>query len=134
MTFPLECSPFGLKNRRRLADPSVGETNSTCRVCKTSYRLSNGRKKHLCPSCHKREIRRNRKLRAIQVKGGACQRCGYSKCVSALEFHHSDRNTKTVAISDYSKGWNTINKELEKCTLVCSNCHREIEEELRVQD
>jgi len=24
----------------------------------------------------------------LQYKGGRCQRCGYDRCMDALEFHH----------------------------------------------
>ena len=67
-----------------------------------------------------------RKLKAIAYKGGQCQSCGYNKCYSALEFHHRDPSTKEF---DWfrlkNRAWSTIVAELNKCDLLCSNCHRE---------
>lgn len=73
--------------------------------------------------------KRRRKVKelAIEYKGGQCQICGYKKCVAALEFHHRTPGEKDFAISRCStKAWETTRKELDKCILVCSNCHREI--------
>lgn len=67
------------------------------------------------------------KLRAIKYKGGSCQMCGYSKCSDAFDFHHLNPENKDFSISQNGKtlGWNKIKKELDKCILLCANCHRE---------
>jgi hypothetical protein len=67
-------------------------------------------------------------MTAIEHFGGKCQLCGYNKCPSALEFHHLDQSQKLQAPSYIIMRW-TWEKaivELEKCILVCSNCHKEI--------
>lgn len=57
----------------------------------------------------------------------SCNICGYNKCKQALEFHHIDPKGKEYKISELSTHKeDTIIKELEKCILVCANCHREI--------
>lgn len=67
-----------------------------------------------------------RKLKAVEYKGGKCIKCGYSKCVAALEFHHRDPKEKEVQWNQLRKrSWDTIVEELDKCDLLCSNCHRE---------
>ena len=52
--------------------------------------------------------------------------CGYDKNISALEFHHLDPNEKDFTISGTKCGWNDLQKELDKCIMICANCHREI--------
>jgi hypothetical protein len=76
--------------------------------------------------------RKNLKEMAVNYKGGICTRCGYNKCIDALEFHHTDPSQKDFAISSsgYTRGWNVIKSELDKCIMVCSNCHKEIHHEL----
>lgn len=78
--------------------------------------------------------RRRRKLKvmAVEYKGGKCEKCGYNRCIGALEFHHIDPTQKDFAISTTgsTRAWSKIQTELDKCILVCSNCHREIHEEL----
>lgn len=70
---------------------------------------------------------------AIDYKGGSCQKCGYDKCNGALEFHHLDPSEKDFGISAKGdiKSWERIRVELDKCILICANCHRELHEELR---
>jgi len=74
--------------------------------------------------------KRRKKIRqmAIDYKGGRCQLCGYNKCPEALEFHHLDSLDKDFGISDkgYTRSWKRIKKELDKCILLCANCHREV--------
>lgn len=71
--------------------------------------------------------RRENKLRAIEYKGGKCERCGYNKCEAALDFHHVDPKMKTAEIKDLVKncGFEKLKIELDKCILLCANCHRE---------
>jgi predicted HNH restriction endonuclease len=81
-----------------------------------------------CTSDQSLERQRGLKQMAINYKGGVCQECGYHKCNGALEFHHIDPKEKDFSISSV-KGYGfseQIKKELDKCVLVCANCHREI--------
>lgn len=70
--------------------------------------------------------RRKAKQKLVEYKGGKCKRCGYDKCIDALEFHHLDSNTKDFTISGKSWSFEKLKKEADKCILVCSNCHKEI--------
>lgn len=68
----------------------------------------------------------NRKLKAIEYKGGACLKCGYSKYYGALHFHHVDPATKTASwVKIRLWSWDKVLQELDKCVLLCSNCHAE---------
>lgn len=69
-----------------------------------------------------------RKYEYVIKKGGRCKCCGYNKNLSALEFHHRNANEKEFqidirAFSNHSL--EKLEKELEKCELLCANCHRE---------
>ena len=88
------------------------------------------RKEYLIKAVQKR--RRRIREKAIDYKGGHCQICGYSRCPEALEFHHLESNGKEFGISDkgYTRSWKRIAAELDKCILLCANCHREIHAEL----
>jgi 5-methylcytosine-specific restriction endonuclease McrA len=72
--------------------------------------------------------RKNIKAMAIALKGGKCQFCGYDRCAAALEFHHLDPQAKGfgLALKGLTRSWERTQKELEKCVLICSNCHKEI--------
>ena len=83
-----------------------------------------------CKKCAAEAVtlrRRRIKLKAVEYLGGKCSCCGYNKCIDALEFHHKDPTQKDFGISarGFSKAWIRIQEELDKCVLLCSNCHRE---------
>ena len=68
-----------------------------------------------------------RKLDAINSLGGGCKMCGYNKNISALEFHHIESKDKDFHFgSTNTTNIDKIRLELNKCILVCANCHREI--------
>ena len=62
----------------------------------------------------------------MEYKGGKCIVCGYNRCITALEFHHLDPSEKDFAIGGKTIAWDKLKVELDKCVLVCANCHREI--------
>ena len=74
--------------------------------------------------------KRRKKVREMAVErlGGKCMICGYDKCSKALDFHHKDESAKEFGISDkgYTRSWQSIEKEIAKCYLLCANCHREM--------
>lgn len=89
-----------------------------------------------CKKCAVESVQKRReavKKMAVEYKGGECVRCGYKKYIGALEFHHvSDNKEFGIGNRGYTKSWKKIKNELDKCILVCSNCHKEIHDEIRV--
>ena len=69
------------------------------------------------------------KLKCVEYKGGKCIECGYNKYYGSMEFHHLDPTLKEFSLSKMrSSAFNAkIIKELDKCVLLCSNCHKEVE-------
>ena len=72
--------------------------------------------------------RKKIKAMAIQYKGGKCQVCGYNRYQGALELHHLNKDEKSFGIGDkgYTRSWEKVKAELDKCILLCANCHREV--------
>jgi hypothetical protein len=74
--------------------------------------------------------KRRRKIRqmAIEYLGGKCINCGYSRCSAALDFHHLNEEGKHFGLSQdgMTRSWEKTKQELQKCIIVCANCHREI--------
>ena len=84
------------------------------------------RRSHLIDAVRKRRLEIRRK--ALDYRGGRCERCGYDRCREALEFHHLDSARKDFGISSrgYTRSWKKIREEVDKCVLLCANCHREV--------
>lgn len=83
---------------------------------------------------HKREIYRNKRNRVsgykkelVALLGGKCKKCGYDKCINALDFHHikGDKEYQLSAMFNHSSKQKIL-KEANKCILLCANCHREM--------
>ena len=95
--------------------------------------------KYSCIKCRSAAVQRKRynlKHELILYKGGKCEICGYNKCDAALEFHHKNPDEKEfgIAYKGYTRSLEECKKEVDKCILVCANCHREIHEEERDKD
>ncbi len=143
--FCLECSPLGQRNRidltkeQRRGPPTI-QGLKTCLHCGRTldiqshfYAQWNGKPMSWCKECvnqRTKDRKRANKQKAVEYKGGKCQRCGYSKCLSALEFHHVDGEAKEEILSVLARRtFDKMKPELDKCILVCVNCHREIHDE-----
>jgi hypothetical protein len=119
--------------KERIAEKLRKHPIKICSECSTILQWNN--KSGFCKKCKKPsktrsefviDHRRKRKRQFIEYKGGRCISCGYTKCPDALEFHHRNKETKEITPSDLWKyRWEAALKELDKCDLLCSNCHRE---------
>jgi 5-methylcytosine-specific restriction endonuclease McrA len=78
--------------------------------------------------------RKRIKIKLIEYKGGKCEICGYDKCVRALQFHHKNPLEKDFSISGRSLSFDRLKIEVDKCMLVCSNCHCEIHDKLDMRE
>ena len=78
---------------------------------------------------HSQTIRSlKRKIQLIERMGGCCSKCGYSKNIAALHFHHRNPNEKDFKLDMRilsNRRWEAILIESQKCVLLCANCHAE---------
>lgn len=105
----------------------------TCTLCSREYVYSRkaGHRKYACNTCLVNKRRKMIDSKALEYKGGKCTHCGYNKCKASLHFHHLDPNQKEFKLSgNWGLSWSKIKKELDKCELVCANCHGEIHSEI----
>jgi hypothetical protein len=112
---------YELKTHKRRWDREPGnEKNTKCVFCENETK--NGC--YYCQCCHQKLNRLRYRIALIKYKGGKCVDCGYEGNISVLEFHHKDHTQKEFGIGDGIKSWETMKKEVDKCELLCSNCHR----------
>lgn len=107
----------------------------TCPKCRLKkphsdfYVRKNGKLTCWCKSCLI-DLSENRqketKLQGIQYLGGCCSVCGYARYEGALEFHHVDPEKKDPKWNTMkTRSFEKLKSELDKCILLCANCHRE---------
>lgn len=92
-----------------------------------------------CSKCSIEAVNKRRvelKILAVNYKGGKCELCDYNKSFKALEFHHKDPSCKDFAISGggFTRSFEKMKPELDKCMLLCANCHREEHERLNTEE
>jgi 5-methylcytosine-specific restriction endonuclease McrA len=98
-------------------------------------------KKWKCCACsvdYSIKYRKRKKIIAVEYKGGQCELCGYKKSIAALTFHHCNPLFKDFDLggTGLCKSWDKLVLELDKCQLLCFNCHHEIhesEDRLRIE-
>lgn len=68
-------------------------------------------------------MERRQKLAEYKLERG-CAVCGYRDHPAALHFDHLPGKGKTGTVSQiYKRKWETVLKEIEKCQILCANCH-----------
>ncbi len=109
---------------------------SNCFVCGIPLR---GRQTKFCSqACKNRDLQSyeaqkrrglSRKLDLVKAAGSRCAICGYHTNLAALVFHHTDSAVKDFKLDMRSlsnRKLEPVLKEIEKCILVCANCHAEL--------
>ena len=123
------------------------EKQRVCEICGSQFEIMDkGWTRKYCYNCaphkddncsHAQAVtikRRAIKNMLIAYKGGKCERCGYNKTSRALEFHYLNPEEKDFEISKVlTRNIQSLKDEVDKCILLCSNCHAEIHEELDME-
>ncbi len=75
-------------------------------------------------------IRERNKKFLVNLLGGGCQLCGYSKVLKNLVFHHvvPENKNHDLSSSRLYMALSGILPEIMKCLLICHNCHGEVHE------
>ena len=122
------CLERGRENKHRLKTERLSA--GLCVGCGVPTDSQN----YYCNSCSKRRIS-NRKTRskrlkqkAVEYSGGECSDCGFTtNHLSVYEFHHekvSDKENTIGKMIKRAQTWDRIRCELDKCVMLCANCHR----------
>jgi hypothetical protein len=128
---------MGERRQRTVGRPSgSGERPVEWRACRrhgdTEFVLYGcTRPRWRCKRCVGEAVtRRKRRVRAtlLAAAGGRCAICGYGRCSQSLHFHHVDPGHKRLELGSHrGAALATFLLEIDKCVLLCANCHGEVE-------
>src|SRR5438067_13400120 len=118
---------FEISSFRGSWDRLLEEARKCDLVCVNCHRLRHAAEDDKGGASYFVRYRREVKTEAIRERGGQCERCGFRAHQAALEFHHLDPQRKEFAISNDGivRSRVRVAAELEKCVLICANCHAE---------
>lgn len=119
----LPISEFRWKNK------SQGTHHSQCKACqkaqeKIHYQESKERRDAVRATA---DLQKTNNLGIVdKAKAGGCKKCG-EKRLYVLDFHHRDPSVKEGTINHMlkSSSYNKLIEEIDKCDVLCANCHRE---------
>ena len=105
----------------------ISNRKADAKVCsrKCYNEVNRGRRNEINRACAKRRYQKNRKLLWMYLLEHPCENCGEDN-PACLDLDHIDPALKVASISDVTMSWSweRIMKEIEKCRVLCANCHR----------
>jgi hypothetical protein len=104
-----------------------GKRSTICSKCQCEYKKKYYRKNK--QSHYKRNEKSKESLKQfiLEEKKKGCQICGEA-CIPCLEFHHLNKNEKEYDVSRmyFLGSLDKLKLEIEKCVILCANCHRKV--------
>lgn len=127
-----ELSEFSFKNK------SKNIRSKKCKECTSEYSKAHYQKHQQiyierAKKSKKKYAKRNTENVIEYLQDKYCSRCQI-KDIEVLDFHHKDPNEKEYSVADmltHGYSWKRIRKEIDKCEIVCANCHRKIHNRLK---
>lgn len=118
-----EADPARREKKRQKDREYAAKNRETALTRATSYYQQNTEHVKKYQAARRQEA----KAKAAALLGSVCQRCGFEH-LAALDFHHVDPTLKEFRLSDAivrtkKYTWEQIVSEVEKCELLCKNCH-----------
>lgn len=111
-----------------------------CENCDNDFQVvtkgSGGQNRKYCYDCYpegmSKQERADFRMALLRNKANkekmaiGCKLCGYNKTGYALDWHHHNDDKSYNPSNLLKRSWKAYKEETKKCTLLCSNCHREV--------
>lgn len=131
-SYCLICSPLGSDLGYDLRKRATDENYKTlfnsldsliCPICEREFPRKR-KCNRVCSTCRMNYVRYVQRQKGIDILGGKCSNCDEADC-EVLQFHHKNPAEKefTLSANWANKDWDKLEKEINKCELLCSNCH-----------
>jgi hypothetical protein len=128
---PRRCSQCGeLKPDQEFAGRGspAGKRDTYCRPCRSAYgkkHYAANRTRYIELEAKRKRARAEKRMAYLldYFKTHPCVDCGEADPL-VLEFDHIRDKSFDIAAALPDRNWESILKEIEKCDVVCANCHR----------
>jgi hypothetical protein len=119
---------FGVGNFDGSLSRLLAEAQKCDLLCASCHRLRHAKADEIAVVNRLGVARREQKRRAVEHMSSECFECERTGPPALFEFHHLDAGAKEFGISKSGivRTWDEIVAELEKCVMLCANCHREV--------
>lgn len=138
---------YNLTTRGKAGQKPIIITNGfkTCFKCDNSKSIDNFRYRtdrdslstycRVCEAENAKDVYLKNKTFCVNALGGQCVFCNKIYPIPVYDFHHKEPEHKDFNISEYRHTTPTkLINELDKCILVCHNCHMKIHHEMKIRD
>jgi hypothetical protein len=120
-----EVKPLSDFNWRRI---SKRERDTYCRPCRSAYGKEHyvaNRQRYIDLEAKRKRARAQKRMRYLleYFEVHPCADCGEADPM-VLEFDHLRDKSFAIGAGLPDRNWESILREIEKCDVVCANCHR----------
>src|SRR5439155_14869313 len=108
------CKAFSIAGFNGSWSRALSEAGKCDLVCANCHRIRHAAEHDRASRHAVTRFRRSTKARAIEERGGRCERCGYAQHRAALEFHHREGDTKEFGLAEdgITRSWERVAAEL----------------------
>ena len=108
---------------------SIKKNKKKCTICAEYFSIKAFSERSTCKTCYA-DKRSRRKIKVREIissikKEMKCEKCGFDD-PRALHFHHKspkDKKNEVSALASSGYSLEAIKKEINKCIVLCANCH-----------
>lgn len=129
-----ELNRHGLKTIFRKYNSGTVKRCLCIKCGQSDNKMFYGKEKTYCKKCRSKyvlEAGRRLRAKATEQLGGKCIICGFNKYLCSLDFHHISPKHKDPHFgSKRGWSWDRMKRELEKCVLLCKNCHAAVHSDI----
>lgn len=120
------CQQIKKKTLFYKAPSNNNKLRASCKDCEKLYQTKYQLEHRNSVLARMAKNRTAKKQKAVELKGNQCQDCKQIFPLCVYDFHHLDGANKEHSLNTlWQKAWTKILQELDKCILLCSNCHRQ---------
>lgn len=126
MLLPVKiCKRCGVEKPLDDFPQKAGYRQKTCKECYNKAQKEYREKNEFYKTDYQKSRTHANKMKAVEMFGNRCRDCNQSFPAYVYDFHHIFPHEKEISPNKLmSRTWDRVLVELNKCVMLCANCHR----------